>query len=90
MNLFDLVWHVLNFAAPALFMGAISSAAAKLLWRKPLRGWTWIQLCVRVAVTSLIVSVAGLAITGRDGKMITYAGMVLTCAACLWWSTRRR
>ena len=89
MNFLDLVWHVSNFAAPALLLGAISSAVAKLLWRRQLRGWTWLRLFGFAAGASLIVCLAGLALTGRDGKMITYAGMVFACAASLWWSTRR-
>lgn len=90
MNLFDLVWHLSNFAAPALLLGAVSAAAAKLLWRRQLRGWTWLRLSGSAAAAGLLVSVAGLALTGRDGKMITYAAMVFACAASLWWSTRRR
>jgi len=90
MNLFDVVWHIANFAAPALLLGAISSVAAKMLWRSQLRGWSWIRLCGVAAVASLIVCVAGLVFSGRDGKMITYAGMVFACAASLWWSTRQR
>lgn len=90
MNFFDLAWHLSNFAAPALLLGAISSAAAKLLWRSQLRGRTWLRLGGSAATASLLVCVAGLALTGRDGKMITYAAMVFACAASLWWSSRRR
>lgn len=89
MNFFDLVWHIGNFAAPALLLSAISSAAAKLLWRRQLRGWSWMRLSGSAAAVSLGVSVAGLVITGHDGKMLTYAAMVFACAASLWWSTRR-
>ena len=90
MNFFDLVWHLANFAVPALLLGLISAIAARLLWRRQLRATTWVRLCGSTALASLAVSAAGLAATGRDGKMLTYAGMVLACAASLWWNTRRR
>lgn len=88
MNFIDFVWHIANFAAPALLLGAISSAGVKFLWRRRLRRWPWVQLCGLAAAASLVVCVAGLIITGRDGRMITYAGMVFACAASLWWRTR--
>jgi hypothetical protein len=28
----------------------------------------------------------GLVVFERDGRMATYAGMVLACAAALWWA----
>ena len=90
MNFLDLVWHLANFAAPAMLLGAISAAGAKLLWRRQLRATTWPRLFGSAALASLAVSVAGLVATGRDGKMVTYGGMVLACATGLWWSTRRR
>ena len=89
MSFLDLVWHLSNFAAPALLLGGISSAMAKLLWRRQLRSWNWLPLWGSAAAASLAACIVGLVLTGRDGKMITYAGMVFACAASLWWSTRR-
>lgn len=90
MNFIDIVWHLVNFAAPALLLGMIGSAAAKLLWSADARATSWRSLCGSAAASSFIASVVGLVITGRDGKMITYAAMVLACASSLWWNTRRR
>jgi hypothetical protein len=90
MNFLDLLWHILDFAAPPLLLGLISATAAKWLWRGPLRATPWLQLGARAAAASLLVCVAGVIITGRDGKMVTYAAMVLACAASLWWRTRGR
>jgi hypothetical protein len=33
-----------------------------------------------------VVSLAGLVISGRDGRMVTYAAMTLACALALWWA----
>jgi hypothetical protein len=35
------------------------------------------------------VLVAGLVITGHDGRMITYAGLVVACAAVPWFKSTR-
>ncbi len=90
MSFLDLLWHLLDFAAPALLLGVISATAAKCLWRGPLRTTPWLQLGGVAAAASLLACLAGLIITGRDGKMVTYAAMVLACAASLWWRTRGR
>jgi len=38
------------------------------------------------AMAGVFVLAAGLWAFGRDGKMATYAAMVLACALGLWWS----
>ena len=90
MNFLDLLWHLLDFAAAALLLGVISATVAKCLWRGQLRTTPWLQLGGVAAAASLLACIAGLIITGRDGKMVTYAAMVLACAASLWWRTRGR
>ncbi len=91
MTFLDLIWHLSNFAAPALLLSAIGAAGAKLLWRRQLRAtMTWPRLFGSAAAASLTASVAGLVATGHDGKMLTFAAMVLACAISLWWTTRRR
>ena len=90
MTLVDAVFHLTNFAAPALTLALFASAAAKILWRNELRSEPWTSLVGASALASLAAEVAGLVITGRDARMGVYAGMVLACAASLWWSMRRR
>ena len=38
----------------------------------------------------LAVLVGGLVLSGHDGRMATYAALVLASAACQAWLTRRR
>ena len=38
------------------------------------------------ALSSTVALLGGLVITGRDGRMVTYAAMVLACAASLGWA----
>ena len=85
MSPIDLLWHVLNFFAPAAGMGLIAPTLAKLLWRRGLAGARWAWLAAWVTAASATVLLAGLMVFGRDGKMATYAAMVLACALTLWW-----
>ena len=90
MPLFESVFHLLDFAAPALALALLGSAAAKALWRDELRSVSWRSLIGASALASITADVAGLVITGRDATMSGYAAMVLACAASLWWAMRRR
>ena len=86
MGPLDALWHLLNFFAPAVLVSALSAALTKLLWRNELRSASWRHLWAWAAAFSAIVSLAGLVVFGRDGKMLTYAAMVVACAAGLWWA----
>ncbi|MEY4754657.1 MAG: hypothetical protein RJA44_2332 [Pseudomonadota bacterium] len=85
MGFFDVLWHLGNFLLPACGLGLIASALAKLVWRHALGGVPWLAL-LRWAVTGgLLAELAGLILSGRDGRMSTYLLMVLACALALWW-----
>ena len=90
MNLAGVFFHLLGFLAPAMALGLLSAAAAKVLWRAELRSVRWLSLAVSAAVASLVAEMSALILTGRDAKMMSYMGMVLACAAGLWWCLRRR
>jgi len=81
----DAVWHLLNFFGPALGLGLIAPALAKLLWFRALQGVGWARLAVRVFAACAAVAIAGLVVFGHDGKMATYAAMVGVCGLTLWW-----
>lgn len=85
MGVVDAVWHLLNLLAPALGLGLISAALAKLLWRQELRAVPWRRLAGWVSVAGCLVILGGLVLLGRDGRMATYGAMVLAAAAVLWW-----
>jgi hypothetical protein len=86
MGPLDALWHLLNFVAPALGLGLLASGMAKLLWRRELAKVAWRRLAVWACTASLAALVAGLVLTGRDGTMAMYAGMVASCALALWWA----
>ncbi|MES2887940.1 MAG: hypothetical protein V4739_07985 [Pseudomonadota bacterium] len=81
----DVLWHVLNFFAPAVGIGLWASVLAKLLWWRALRpvGW-WPLLGWAIAATTL-AALSGLVLLGHDGKMLTYGAMVVACSGALWW-----
>ena len=81
----DAFWHLLNFLAAAGFTGLLTAVLAKLVWRHALRNVGWQRLIAWAVVPAMLASVAGLLLTGRDGKMVSYAGMVLACAVGVWW-----
>lgn len=84
MDLFDALWHVLNLFAPALGVGVMAAAAAKLLWRRELAGVRFVRLAGWAFVAGSAALVGGLVLLGQDGRMATYGAMVLACALALW------
>jgi hypothetical protein len=74
MGPLDALMHLGNLFLPGVALGALAAALAKLLWRRELAPVSFQRLAVPAALAF-----------GRDGKMATYAGMVLACALTLWW-----
>ncbi len=85
MNFLDGVWHLCNFFAPAVVVALLATAGVKLLWRRELRQLPWIPLAGVGAASGSLALVLGLVVSGRDGRMLTYAAMCLACALALWW-----
>ena len=89
MDPLNLFWHLANFVLPAVGVGALTAALCKLLWRRSLARTPWFTLAWQASAAGLAVLVAGLVITGHDGRMITYAGLVIACAAVPWFKSTR-
>jgi len=85
MGPLDVLMHLGNLFLPALALAALTAALAKLLWRRELAPVSFRRLAVPAALVGAAVTLAGLVVFGRDGKMATYAAMVLACAFTLWW-----
>jgi len=90
MEPLGLFWHLVDFVLPAAAVGALSAALCKGLWRRSLARVPWFTLAWQSAAAGLAVLVAGLALTGHDGKMVTYAALVVACALVPWFRTVRR
>ncbi|CAD5374160.1 conserved membrane hypothetical protein [Rubrivivax sp. A210] len=85
MGPIDAFWHLANLFLPALALGALAAALAKLLWRRELAAVAWRRLALPAALAGAALTLAGLLLFGRDGKMATYAAVVAGCALMLWW-----
>jgi hypothetical protein len=85
MDPLDAFWHLGNLFVPAVALAALTSALAKLLWRRDLVGVTWTRLALAAAAAGMLVTLAGLVLGGRDGRMATYGALVLANALTLWW-----
>lgn len=87
MSVLDLFWHLGGLLAPALVLAPGMVLGSRLLARTPARlRWPW-QLLIQWLAGSAVL-VAGLVWTGEDGRMATYAALVLVLAACQAWMSR--
>ncbi len=86
MGPLDALWHFFNFLLPALGVALVAAGFAKLLWRRELAGASFGRLAAFGTVANVLVLVAGLVLTGHDGRVVTYAAMVLACAVALLWA----
>ena len=84
MDPIDAFWHLLNFFAPALGVGLLAPALAKLLWWRDLKAVSWLRLSGWAVACCAAVLIAGLVIFGHDGKIATYAAMSAACALTMW------
>jgi hypothetical protein len=86
MSPIDALWHLLGLFLPALATGVLAAAAAKGLWRADLKGSRWSRLALWAGGASSLALLGGLVVFGRDGRMFSYALMVLAAALALWWA----
>ena len=85
MSAVDVLWHLLNLFVPAVGTAMIAAGLAKLAWRKELAAVPWTSLARAASLGAAAVTVAGLVVFGRDGRMATYGAMLLGIAVTLWW-----
>ena len=90
MTPLDAFWHIVNLFAVPVLAGLLAAGAAKIVWRRALAGVSTIRLARDAALACSAVTLAGLVVSGRDGRMATYGAMVLACALTLWWRGLRR
>ncbi|VWX57964.1 conserved membrane hypothetical protein [Burkholderiales bacterium 8X] len=81
MNALDLLIHLLNFIAPAFFVALILAVLFRLAMRKHSRAHSLWRQCAITGAAGTLVLVAGLLVFGGDGRMATYAALVLVCGS---------
>lgn len=88
MTAFLLLDHFLNFLAPAAGTALLLMLFSRffgrfLVSKKPLTLTIFAQAAI-IFIVNVMVLAAGLVLLGNDGKMATYAVMVLASAVCQW------
>ncbi len=86
MTFAQAVFHLLNFTLPALAMAVLMPAAGR--WGMGGQGIPWPRRVLWHLLAGVLVLVLGLVLQGQDGKMSTYAVLVLV-AGTLEWALHR-
>jgi hypothetical protein len=80
MGFFDALWHVLGLIAPAFFIAVCLPLVECIIKKKMLTAGVFIKKFAILFVANTAVLCVGFILTGRDGKMLTYAAMLLATA----------
>ena len=83
----SLLLHLLNFMAPACAVAAWMALVSPLLMRTYPSWRSWRRQFMANSVIGGVVLLLGLLWFGNDGKVVTYAAMVLACASTQWLLT---
>jgi hypothetical protein len=84
MGVLDAVLHALNFMLPALVVAFLVTFAGRFFKKnKPLPAVFPAQYAINFIVCVAVLLI-GLILTGRDGKMLSYAAMVIASATVQW------
>jgi hypothetical protein len=80
--------HLLNFIAPAAVVALLLALSSRvfnrfLVSKRPITQSMYVQVAI-IFIVNVIVLAAGLVFFGNDGKMATYAVMVLASALSQW------
>jgi hypothetical protein len=84
----DLLLHLIGFAAPALAVAVLVAFAARLILPGTAAGTRWWAHFAINSIAGLLVLAAGLWHFGVDGKMATYAALVVAVASSQWICSR--
>lgn len=84
MRPIDLLFHALNFAAPVFGVAICVVVGSRMLLKK--RAWApTVQVqCLIGSAAGLVALSFGLWFFGNDGKMASYAMLVLAVASTQW------
>ena len=90
MGPYEQTIHLLNFIAPAWGLALFCALVARLMPRAwiPLATWGLIQQILVNGLLGVVVLCIGPYVWNLDGKMATYAALVLTCSTTQWLMCR--
>lgn len=88
MDALDFLWHLLGFLAPAIAVAALMPLGARLVPPRGGQKASWRASFAINLVVATGILLAGLWYFGRDGKMSTYAALVVAVATAQWFTGR--
>jgi len=80
--------HLFNFVAPAFGVAFLLALAEPIVKRKKPSALVLFQAFAMYFMAGTAVLMLGLALLARDGKMLTYALLVVTLGSLAAWRTR--
>ncbi|WP_295542424.1 hypothetical protein [uncultured Pseudacidovorax sp.] len=84
MSPLQLLDHLLNFVAPAVAVAVLLALALRGLQRaRSLRMPLWKQIAITTGA-GVATLLGGLVLTGHDGRMASYAALVLVAGTVQW------
>lgn len=84
MGALDPIYHLMNFLAPALAVGGLLTLVGSFILGKRAGAPVWIaQAAINFVAGSLAMGV-GLWFFGRDGKMASYAALLVVATTSQW------
>lgn len=91
MGILGLFWQLVGFCLPAIVLAPLVALTGRSV--SPLQGGAFSTLLRQAGVNAalgLAVQMAGLVLTGHDGRMATYAALVLAMATAQAVMSARR
>ena len=82
MTFAQILFHLTNLVLPALALAVFMPLAGR--WTLGSAAMPWPRRALCHAVTGTAVLVLGLLLQGQDGRMATYAALVLVLATLEW------
>ena len=82
MNASQALFHLVGLLLPALAMAVCMPLAGR--WVMGPGGPTWLKRALLHALAGTLVLVLGLVLQGHDGRMATYAVLVLVSGSLEW------
>jgi hypothetical protein len=84
MGFLALLNHAINFVAPAAWLALLVPLLSRYFMKKRPVAHTYTSQAAIHFVAGLVALLIGLALFGRDGKMLTYLAVVLLIATSQW------
>jgi hypothetical protein len=84
----DQIIHLLNFCAPAVFVGLLLALLGPMLRKNSARRFGLGLQTAFNGVAGTLALGAGLWVFGVDGKMASYAALILASASTQWLGSR--